>query len=99
MTGGLLSEQPSGHILTEYLMEILLIHIINGISFGAFLFIIASGFTLALGIMQIVNIAHGALYLISAYIAWTIWQVTGNFILTIVVSVVPAMFIGITTLP
>lgn len=78
-------------------MEILLIHVVNGISFGALLFIISSGFTLALGMMQIVNIAHGALYLLGAYLAWTMWELTGNFILAIVVSVLPPMIIGIIT--
>jgi branched-chain amino acid transport system permease protein len=76
-------------------MEIWLIHVVNGISFGALLFIISSGFTLALGMMQIVNIAHGAFYLLGAYLAWTMWELTGNFILAIVVSILPPMIIGI----
>ena len=78
-------------------MDILLIHVVNGISFGALLFIISSGFTLALGMMQIVNIAHGGLYLLGAYIAWTVWGATGSFILTIVISVLPPMIVGIIT--
>ncbi len=78
-------------------MEIWLIHVVNGISFGALLFIISSGFTLALGMMQIVNIAHGAFYLLGAYLAWTMWELTGNFILAIVVSILPPMIIGIIT--
>jgi branched-chain amino acid transport system permease protein len=49
------------------------------------LFILASGFTLGLGIMKIVNIAHGALYLLTAYIAWSVFQSTNNFLLAIVV--------------
>jgi len=78
-------------------MEIWVIHIVNGISFGALLFIISSGFTLALGMMQIVNIAHGALYLLGAYIAWTMWELTGNFILSIVISLLPPMILGMIT--
>jgi branched-chain amino acid transport system permease protein len=59
--------------------------VLNGLTYGGLLFLLASGFTLGLGIMKIVNIAHGALYLLTAYIAWTVFQDTGNFLLTIVV--------------
>jgi branched-chain amino acid transport system permease protein len=78
-------------------MQLWVVHLLNGISFGALLFILSSGFTLALGMMQIINIAHGAFYLLSAYMAWTMWQLTGNFLLTIVVSILPSMIIGIMT--
>jgi branched-chain amino acid transport system permease protein len=59
--------------------------ILNGVTYGGLLFILASGFTLGLGIMKIVNIAHGALYLLTAYIAWTVFQDTDSFLLTILV--------------
>jgi branched-chain amino acid transport system permease protein len=57
--------------------------VLNGLTYGGLLFILASGFTLGLGIMKIVNIAHGALYLLTAYIAWTVFQDTDSFLLTI----------------
>jgi branched-chain amino acid transport system permease protein len=59
--------------------------VLNGLTYGGLLFLVASGFTLGLGIMKIVNIAHGALYLLTAYIAWTVFQNTDSFLLTIVV--------------
>jgi branched-chain amino acid transport system permease protein len=58
---------------------------LSGITYGGLLFILASGFTLGLGIMKIVNIAHGALYLLTAYIAWTVYQATNSFLLVIAV--------------
>jgi branched-chain amino acid transport system permease protein len=58
---------------------------LSGLTYGGLLFILASGFTLGLGIMKIVNIAHGALYLLTAYIAWSVFQSTNNFLLAIVV--------------
>lgn len=67
-------------------MEEWAIRILSGVTFGGLLFILASGFTLGLGIMKIVNIAHGALYLITAYIAWGVVQDTNSFLLAIVVS-------------
>lgn len=59
--------------------------LLNGVTYGGLLFLLASGFTLGLGIMKIVNIAHGALYLLTAYIAWSVFQNTDSFLLTIVV--------------
>jgi branched-chain amino acid transport system permease protein len=50
-------------------MELWVVRLLSGISFGALLFILSSGFTLALGMMKIVNIAHGAFYLLAAYLA------------------------------
>jgi branched-subunit amino acid ABC-type transport system permease component len=61
------------------------IRLLNGVTYGGLLFLLASGFTLGLGIMKIVNIAHGALYLLTAYIAWTVYQDTNSFLLMIVV--------------
>ena len=57
--------------------------VLSGVTYGGLLFILASGFTLSLGIMKIVNIAHGALYLLTAYIAWSVFQETNSFLLMI----------------
>jgi branched-subunit amino acid ABC-type transport system permease component len=59
---------------------------LSGITYGGLLFILASGFTLGLGIMKIVNIAHGALYLLTAYVAWSVFQDTDSFALTILAA-------------
>lgn len=76
-------------------MELWVVRLLSGISFGSLLFILASGFTIALGTMKIVNIAHGALYLLSAYIAWTVWQLTGSFTLAIAAASLSAAIIGV----
>lgn len=76
-------------------MEAWIIRLIIGISYGGFLFIMSSGFTLALGIMKITNIAHGAIYLLSAYVGFTVWQFTGNFFVVILASSLLAAVIGI----
>ncbi len=54
-------------------------HFLNGISFGALLFLLSSGFTLAFGLMKVVNIAHGSLYMLGAYIALMVFGLTENF--------------------
>ncbi len=45
--------------------------ILNGLTFAALLFVVASGFTLIFGLLRIVNLAHGALYLIGGYIGYS----------------------------
>ena len=47
---------------------------LNGISFGALLFLLSSGFTLIFGLMRIVNLAHGSFYLLGGYVGLTLMQ-------------------------
>lgn len=51
--------------------------IVNGIAFGAVLFVLASGFSLALGVIRIVNIAHGAFYMLAVYIGISVQKSAG----------------------
>jgi branched-chain amino acid transport system permease protein len=55
--------------------------LLNGATFAALLFVVASGFTLIFGLMRIVNLAHGALYLFGGYLGLTVANFTGNFFL------------------
>jgi branched-chain amino acid transport system permease protein len=52
---------------------------LNGISLGSLLFLMASGFTLIFGLARVVNMAHGAFYLLGGYFGLTILRLTGNF--------------------
>jgi branched-chain amino acid transport system permease protein len=65
--------------------------IVNGIAFGSILFVLASGFSLALGVIRIINIAHGAFYMLAVYLALTVTRSVGNFALAIIVSSVVLM--------
>ena len=49
-------------------MDSFILQTLNGISYSALLFLVASGFTLTFGLMRIVNMAHGAYYLVGGYI-------------------------------
>ncbi len=68
---------------------------LNGIQFGVFLFLIAAGLTLVFGIMNLVNLAHGALYMMGAYVGATIFASTGSFTLAIILSVPAMMLFGV----
>lgn len=69
--------------------------ILDGLTLGGLLFVVASGFTLALGVMKIVNIAHGALYLLSSYIAWSLFQHTQSYPLAIAGAACSAAVVGL----
>ena len=60
--------------------------IINGIAFGGLLFILASGFSLALGVIRVINIAHGAFYILAVYLGITVAERAGGFVGAIIVD-------------
>lgn len=55
----------------------------NGLTYAGLLFMIASGFTLVFGLMRVVNLSHGVLYLIGAYVALSIQRATGQWVLAV----------------
>lgn len=67
---------------------------INGISFAALLFLLASGFTLSFGLMRTVNMAHGAYYLLGGYVGLTLAQLTGNFFVALVGGGIAVIIFG-----
>ena len=71
------------------------LQILNGITFGMLLFMLAAGLSLIYGLMDIVNLAHGSFYMVSAYVAVFIGLDTGNFILAILAGAVTSDIIGI----
>ena len=53
---------------------------LNGLQLGVMLFLMAAGLTLVFGIMNLVNLAHGSLYMVGAYLATYFYQATGSFV-------------------
>jgi branched-chain amino acid transport system permease protein len=53
-------------------MTDLLVSALDGLSFGMILFLIAAGLSLIMGVMQILNLAHGALFMLGGYVGWTV---------------------------
>src|SRR2546423_7256124 len=68
---------------------------LNGISFGALLFILAAGLSLIFGMMDVVNLAHGAFYMLGAYVTLAIVQRTGQFWLALVVAPAVVGLVGL----
>jgi branched-chain amino acid transport system permease protein len=67
-------------------LELLYQQALNGLSFGALLFVLAAGLSLVFGMMDVVNLAHGAFYMLGAYIALTVVQATGSFWLALLLA-------------
>ena len=75
-------------------MTYLITQTLNGLFSAALLFLIASGLTLAFGVMKIVNIAHGSFYMLGFYVAYTVILRTQNLLLATVVAVVVVAAVG-----
>lgn len=71
-----------------------LFSLLNGLTFAALLFIVASGFTLIFGLLRIVNLAHGALYLFGGLVGYSVSQATGSFFLGILAAMAFAAVLG-----
>ena len=59
--------------------SLFLLQVLNGVQLGVLLFLIAAGLTLVFGIMDVVNLAHGALYMVGGYLIATFAALTGSF--------------------
>ena len=75
-------------------MTLFLEQCLNGLQFGLLLFLLAAGLTLVFGIMDLVNLAHGSLYMIGAYFAATFADWTGSFIIGAVLALGATLVVG-----
>jgi len=72
------------------------VSLLNGLSLGAVFFLLATGLSLTLGLMGIVNLAHGAFFMIGAYIGWTVAVQLGfNYWLAVLAGGISAGLVGI----
>ena len=68
--------------------------VLNGLQFGVMLFLMAAGLTLIFGVMGLINLAHGSLYMIGAFAGAAVAGATGSFLLAILAAMVAAAFAG-----
>lgn len=69
--------------------------LLNGLQFGVMLFLMAAGLTLVFGVMGLINLAHGALYMVGAFAAAAVAAYTGSFILALAASLAAAAVMGV----
>ena len=67
---------------------------LNGLQFGLMLFLLAAGLTLVFGIMDLVNLAHGSLYMVGAYFAATFAAWTGSFVAGALLALAATVLVG-----
>ena len=67
---------------------------LNGLQFGLMLFLLAAGLTLVFGIMDMINLAHGSIYMIGAYLIASIALASGSFWLGLALGIVATAAIG-----
>ena len=67
---------------------------LNGLQMGLMLFLLAAGLTLIFGIMDMINLAHGSLYMIGAYLTAAIAQASGSFWIALPLAVIATAVIG-----
>src|SRR5213079_1632863 len=69
--------------------------LLNGVTLASLYFLIASGFTLVFGLMRNVNLAHGSLYLLGAYVGWVVGEQTGSWLLAVAAGFLSAAVLGL----
>ena len=75
-------------------MILLIEQLLNGLQFGVFLFLVSAGLTLIFGIMGVINLAHGSLYMVGAYATAIGMQWTGSFWWGLLMALPAAAFTG-----
>lgn len=68
--------------------------VLNGLQFGVMLFLMAAGLTLIFGVMGLINVAHGSLYMIGAFAAAAVAGATGSFVLALAAALAVAAIAG-----
>ena len=76
-------------------MILFLEQLFNGLQLGVTLFLLASGLTLVFGIMGLINLSHGSIYMVGAYVTATVTSYTGSFLSGLLAALVSAAVLGI----
>jgi branched-chain amino acid transport system permease protein len=73
---------------------LILEQLLNGLQFGVMLFLMAAGLTLVFGIMGLINLAHGSLYMVGAYVAASVIGASGSFLLGLLAALGAVALLG-----
>lgn len=76
-------------------MKLFLLATLNGITVAALYFLVAIGFTLIFGLMRVINLAHGTLYLLGAYVGYDVAASTGNWFLGLAAGGLSVALVGL----
>jgi branched-chain amino acid transport system permease protein len=76
-------------------MTFWIVQLLNGVSFGMLLFLLAAGLSLIFGLMRVLNLAHGSYYLLGAYVGLTVIRLTESFLLATLAATTAATLVGL----
>ncbi|MBI2307297.1 MAG: branched-chain amino acid ABC transporter permease [Rhodocyclales bacterium] len=76
------------------MIQLILEQALNGLQFGLMLFLLAAGLTLVFGIMDMINLAHGSLYMVGAYLAAAAAAASGSFVIGVLAAVAGTAVVG-----
>jgi branched-chain amino acid transport system permease protein len=75
-------------------MQMFLLQLLNGLQLGMLIFLLAAGLTLIFGLMDILNLAHGAFFTVGAYAGWLISKMTGSYWVALVLAPLVPFLLG-----
>src|SRR5690606_3312998 len=75
--------------------SLFLSQLLNGLQLGVLLFLLSSGLTLIFGIMNFINLAHGSLYMIGAFVGAASYNASGSFLFSIAAAIAAAAVVGV----
>jgi branched-chain amino acid transport system permease protein len=76
-------------------LRLFVVTFLNGLTLAALYFLVASGFTLVFGLLRNVNLAHGSLYLLGAYVGWVVGDETESWLLAVAAGFLSAALFGL----
>ncbi|MSQ70355.1 MAG: branched-chain amino acid ABC transporter permease [Betaproteobacteria bacterium] len=76
-------------------MLLILEQTLNGLQLGVLLFLMAAGLTLVFGVMQMINLAHGSMFMIGAYVCAAVFAASGSYVTALLAALVVALTVGI----
>ncbi|WP_376873525.1 branched-chain amino acid ABC transporter permease [Albirhodobacter sp. R86504] len=77
------------------MLDLFILQVIGGAQFGVLLFLVAAGLTLVFGIMDFINLAHGVLYMVGAYLMASFAAMTGNFWFGLLLTIPSILVLGV----
>ncbi|MGA2817216.1 MAG: ABC transporter permease [Xanthobacteraceae bacterium] len=76
-------------------MELFVAQLLNGLVYGVLLFLMAAGLSLIFGLMNVVSLVHGSFFMLGAFFGFSIFRITGSFLLALVLAPIPVIVLGI----
>ena len=71
-----------------------IVFFLHGLAYAGLLFLVSSGLTLVFGMMNVLNFAHAAFYMLGAYLAYSILLYSGSFLIALILSPLILLVLG-----